>query len=120
MSSLDKVEAMKEYGRLGAQRYLYFIATEDPRINIDRVEHRVVNGGHSVPEDKIRSRYFRSLENLLPCIRETERAFVFDNSSEQNPALLLAEITDGKKIDLKTEKIPNWLNAYLLNKAKKL
>ncbi len=120
MSSLDKVEAMREYGRVGARRYLYFIATEDPEINIRRVRQRVQEGGHNVPEDKIRSRYIRSLENLLPCILETERAFLFDNSSADKPALLLAEVTDGKKIDLKVEAVPNWLDEHLLKKAKRL
>jgi predicted ABC-type ATPase len=120
MSSLDKVEAMKEYGKVSARRYLYFIATEDPEINIRRVKQRVREGGHDVPEDKIRSRYIRSLENLLPCILETERAFLFDNSSADTPALLLAEVTNGKKIDLKVEVIPHWLDEHLLKKANRI
>jgi predicted ABC-type ATPase len=44
--------------------YLYLIATENPLINLDRVKNRVDRGGHAVPEEKIRDRYRRSMENL--------------------------------------------------------
>ncbi|MDR2374148.1 MAG: zeta toxin family protein, partial [Bifidobacteriaceae bacterium] len=38
-----------------------FVLTADPSINVARVRARVASGGHDVPEDKIRSRYTRSL-----------------------------------------------------------
>lgn len=44
--------------------YLYYVATEYVEINIERVKIRVVNGGHPVPEDKIRKRYTGSLGSL--------------------------------------------------------
>jgi predicted ABC-type ATPase len=51
-------------------------------INIGRIRYRVSQGGHAVPEDKIVSRYYRSLELLIPAIKSTNRAFIFDNSGE--------------------------------------
>lgn len=42
----------------------YFVLTSDPIINVMRVAARVATGGHDVPEDKIISRYYKSLDLL--------------------------------------------------------
>jgi predicted ABC-type ATPase len=61
MSEPGKVALLKEAQELGFRTYLYYLATEDPEINAWRVEMRVAEGGHSVPREKIISRYYRSL-----------------------------------------------------------
>lgn len=65
MSSRDKVDLLCKAQQLGYRTYLYYVATEDPIINISRVKARVRRGGHWVPEDKIVSRYSASLDLLL-------------------------------------------------------
>lgn len=58
----------------------FFVLTCHPDINVQRVSERVERGGHDVPEDKIRSRYERSLKNL-PLLQEIcDELYVFDNS----------------------------------------
>jgi predicted ABC-type ATPase len=52
MSFEDKIELLKQAQQQGFRTYLYYIATEDPAINISRVQYRHNKGGHSVPEDK--------------------------------------------------------------------
>lgn len=74
MSSPDKVALLKQAQSLGYRTYLYYIATEAPSINVARVKARVNLGGHDVPEDKIVSRYARSLDLLLPAVKHTHRA----------------------------------------------
>lgn len=114
MSAPDKVALLQKAQQLGYRTYLYYVATEDPEINISRVRHRVKMGGHPVPEDKIVSRYFRSLDLLREAIRYTNRAYIFDNSGQQQ--VFVAEITDGHSLELKTEKIPNWFKHMVLDK----
>lgn len=106
MSSPDKVDLLREARGRGYRTYLYFIATEDPAINVQRVRNRVAEGGHDVPEEKIVARYYRSLALLPAAIRHTNRAYLFDTSEEH--ARYLAEITDGTRIDLKVDEIPHW------------
>jgi len=113
MSSPDKVEFLKKAQESGYRTYLYFIATQDPSINVSRVENRVKLGGHSVPKDKILSRYYRSLELLPSAVKYANRAYIFDNSSQEKA--WLAEITDGKEFEYKSKYIPEWLNTYLLH-----
>lgn len=113
MSYPDKIDFMKEAKKNGYRIYLYFISTEDPIINISRVKNRVKKGGHAVPEDKIRSRYYRSLELLRKAVENTDRAYIFDNSKTDK--VWLAEITNAKNIDLKVDTIPSWLTKYLID-----
>ena len=114
MSSYDKVEFLKKAKESGYRVYLYFIAAKDPLLNISRVENRVAKGGHSVPEEKIVQRYYRSLENLSEAIKYSDRTYIFDNSNHKRT--WICEITDGVEVEIKQDSIPDWLNTYVFNK----
>ena len=64
-------------------------------------------------KDKIKDRYYRSLKLLSRAVVASDRAYIFDNSKSDK--VWLAEITDAKKIDLKVQSIPYWLNKYLID-----
>lgn len=112
MSSPEKVAFLCSAKQAGYRTYLYFVATEDPDINISRVEHRVRTGGHSVPKDKITSRYHRSLELLNAAVACSDRAYVFDNSCDDG-RVWVAEVTDGNELTMKTDQMPYWFKAAL-------
>lgn len=115
MSSPDKIRILEKAQRLGYRTYLYYVATGDPIINISRVKSRVnLMGGHDVPEDKIVSRYYRSLGLLRDAVRHTNRAYIFDNSHREH--IWLAEITEGKALEIKTDQVPAWFKKALLDK----
>lgn len=111
MSSPDKVDFLCKAQKSGFRTYLYFVATEDPEINVARVQHRVAMGGHSVPKEKIVSRYHRSLALLSQAVACSNRAYVFDNSGEDKT--WLAEVTDGRELEMKTDVAPHWFKAAL-------
>lgn len=115
MSHPKKIELLDNARVQGFRNYLYFVATESPEINVSRVQIRVREGGHNVPHKKIRDRYYRTLDNLTAAIRVTNRAYIYDNSGAK--ATLIAEITDGKNIEIRNSNIPIWVNKYVLNKA---
>lgn len=112
MSFEDKIELLKQAQQQGFRTYLYYIATEDPIINISRVRYRYRKGGHDVPEDKIVSRYHRSLALLHNALAYCNRAYFFDNSGMG--AIWLAEMNDDKKIWLKTPIMPQWFEGSIL------
>jgi predicted ABC-type ATPase len=116
MSSPDKIETLRKAHAFSYRNYLYYVATEDPMININRVRLRVAQGGHDVPEDKIVSRYSRSLDLVRPAIRETDRAYVFDNSGENKERVWVAEITAGTELELKTDRVPAWFQRVVLDR----
>jgi predicted ABC-type ATPase len=113
MSSPDKVDFLREARQAGFRTYLYYIATEDPEINVSRVSYRVSAGGHDVPKDKILSRYENSLRLLARAIKASDRAYIFDNSNETR--IWLAEVTDGKELKFKTDLMPYWFGKYVLD-----
>lgn len=118
MSHESKVALLAQAQAVGYRTYLYFVATDDPAINISRVRNRVGLKGHNVPEDRIAPRYHRSLDLLMDAIRHTNRAYVFDNSvhDEDKKHTWLAEITDGRKLELKSDWIPAWFKRAVLDK----
>jgi len=82
MSHPSKLDIMRLAKEKGYRVYLYYVSTSSPDINVGRVQTRVEEGGHSVDEMKIRSRYTRSLEQLSDAIRLSDRAYIFDNSGK--------------------------------------
>lgn len=116
MSHMSKIDVLRKAKAMGFRTYLYFVATDSVEINLSRVASRVRMGGHSVPEDKVIERYNRSLDLLYDAIRQTDRAFIFDNSSENCESHWIAEITDGKELVFKSDLVPKWFEKSLLQK----
>lgn len=114
MSHEGKVNFLMQARESGYRVYLYYIATEDPDINSSRVNVRVAQKGHWVDPEIIKSRYYRSLHNLKPAVKNTNRSYIFDNSGER--AKLIAEITEGIDVVMNDAvvEIPNWVAEYLL------
>jgi predicted ABC-type ATPase len=114
----SKIDFMSKAEELGYKVYLYFVATEDPSINIYRVkEVRVKENGHDVPEDKIRSRYKRCLDLLFASSQHVYRAYYFDNSAEGNEFTMFANFKLNKQRQKQWEikdlsKVPNWFRSY--------
>lgn len=67
MSHPSKIEELKEASEAGFRTYLYYICTDSPLVNIERVKLRVQKGGHDVPEQKIKSRYYKSFGSSSLC-----------------------------------------------------
>lgn len=114
MSAPDKVELLRAAQSCGFRTYLYFVATENPAINVARVKNRVADGGHDVPEVKIVERYARSLAHVREAVRHTNRAYFFDTSEAD--AKYVAEVTDGQVIDLKSDEMPDWFKTAVWDK----
>lgn len=111
MSERGKVDLLGEAQRLGFRTYLYYVATEDPEINVSRVALRVTQGGHDVPKDKIVSRYHRSLSLLGEAARQADRAYFFDTSEPES--LFVAESADGQRPELRCDLMPNWFKTFV-------
>jgi predicted ABC-type ATPase len=114
MSHPGKIDFFRKAQECGYKVYLYFIATQDPEINVARVITRVAQNGHPVAPDIINKRYFASLQNLHKAVKQTNRAFIFDNSERK--VMFIAEIKDGSDVLLNDAiSIPAWVNEYLLS-----
>ncbi len=119
MSHPSKLTLMTEAQKQGFEVILYFITTESPKINVNRVKNRVKQGGHNVDAEKIISRYERSLELLYDAIKLSDLAYLFDNSTDGVSEMPhFATIVNGKKLTLTTDEVPRWFKKYVLDKNK--
>ncbi len=107
----DKADLLKRARAAGYRVELYYVSTVAPSINVARVRSRVAKGGHPVPEEKVVSRYTRSLENLAGAIRQSDRAYLYDNSGAE--AVLVAEVADGRTFSFPNGRdVPWWVRTY--------
>jgi predicted ABC-type ATPase len=86
---------------------LNFIGLDTPELSLARVEARVRHGGHDVPDDKIRSRFQRTLANLRAALPVVDDAFLFDNSSARQPFRPVAVYSDGRLVE-EYPPLPGW------------
>jgi predicted ABC-type ATPase len=82
LRKFDVETTEEEVQGAGYRTDLYYVATDEPAINVSRVENRVKLNGHDVPPDLVTKRYYRSLDLLMSAIRFTHRAYIFDNSTD--------------------------------------
>jgi predicted ABC-type ATPase len=127
MSHPSKVEVMIRAHDAGYEVTLYFIATSDPEINVRRVEGRVSMGGHDVPHERIRARYWRTLALLSHAALVAGRTVVFDNSAlvGNSPPLVNAKsglrpvaevICLGNQYNISLEAdVPQWVFEHLVS-----
>jgi predicted ABC-type ATPase len=75
--------------RAGYRVSLLYIGLDDPDECIRRVQARVSQGGHDVPNDDVRRRYYRSLGALPKAIADVDLVALHDNGRE-HPYRLIA------------------------------
>lgn len=112
-SSSEKLEFVRKAKEAGFFIRFFFVCTSDPEINVHRVTKRFMEGGHEVPISKIISRYYKSLENAAEAINIVDRAYIYDNSIEDELPQLLYRTSEGQVIKQYTENIPDWAKALL-------
>jgi len=102
MSHPSKLAILETAKKAGFETRLVYISTGNPQTNVDRVKQRVIDGGHDVPENKVISRYHRSL-SLLPKASEiADKTYIFDNT---NSSRLGVELSQGEIIEKPGTKI---------------
>lgn len=91
----------------GYRVILVFIGLETGELAVARVIERVEAGGHDVPDEKVLTRFPRTLDNLAQALAFVDDAFLFDNSSADAPFRFVAEIAKGALVQRGTCR-PAW------------
>ena len=61
---------------------VWYCGLRDPQLHLDRIKLRVRNGGHDIPEAKVRQRWVSSLRNLIVLMPSLAYLRVYDNSTQ--------------------------------------
>ena len=104
----EKIRFLEEAARRGYAVVLCYIGLADPEQSVERVAMRVSQGGHDVPDEKLRQRYARTINNLKAAILRLPHVLVYDNSDLSASYRLMAAFAEGRLCYLQ-EPVPGCL-----------
>jgi len=103
----SKLEFVNEAKALGYRILLFHISVQCPDLSVARVQERVREGGHPVPEAKVRARFERNGPLIRQAALQADMAHIFDNSRLNQPPERLITFKAGRAIFVKPE-LPPW------------
>ncbi len=80
----SKLELLATAKSAGFAVVLLVVCVDEPRHLLARVQQREMEGGHSVPPERILARYPRTLDNLAQAIPMVDMALLYDTSGPRN------------------------------------
>ena len=121
LSTPGKVDFIRRAKEAGYFVRLVYVATDSPEINLMRIAWRTALGGHDVPEEKVISRYAKSMKLAVDAAKLADRGYFVDNSRDvEKPEDLTAPFTVFRTINgsvAKTyvgpDEIPAWCEPIL-------
>ena len=108
----SKLELLKQCKALGYECIVVYIHIDSDDLNVLRVQERKARGGHGVPEDKIRSRIPRTLDQVRKAGEIADELRLLNNSSRENPFIRVAD-KKKSKVSLFQEPLPVWAQTVL-------
>jgi len=106
-SHASKLELIAEAKAAGFRVVMYHVNVRSADLSVARVAQRAAEGGHNVPEDKIRERYTRNQALIRQAVLGADHAFVYDNSTRNKAPDLGMTFRDGQVVKV-TERVPAW------------
>ena len=107
-SHISKLDLIAQAKGLGYRVMMFHISVQHPDLSVARVTERVKEGGHPVPEDKIRGRYDRSGPLIRQAILQSDVGHVFDNSNLNKPPQRVLLFYNAQ-LRFALPKMPNWV-----------
>lgn len=108
LSGSSALAFMRKAKAVGFHVSLAYVGIDTPELSRARIDERVVEGGHDVPQDAVLRRHPDSLRRLAAAMKIAHSTLVFDNSGLERRLLLHVETGIVKYID---NSCPEWFNA---------
>jgi predicted ABC-type ATPase len=71
--------------------HLFYLWIPNVEMALARIKERVADGGHDVPEQDVKRRFYRGLHNLFKLYKPLFDSWMFFNNSGVTPALIAEE-----------------------------
>lgn len=104
----SKLDLLQEARKRGFTVILMHVGVESAELSVARVLARVSEGGHPVPEEKIRTRFARNGQLIRLAVHMADRGIVFDNSALNNPPLQCLVFARGR-LTTTSPHLPTWI-----------
>lgn len=115
----SKLELLQDAKDHGFRVVVYHVNVRSPELSVKRVGSRFREGGHDVPEDKIRERYARNPALIRQAVLLADRGFVYDNSALGKPPELAAAFRSGEVV-YASKAVPAWARELYAEELKLL
>jgi len=100
LSGRTYIRLFQDLKRRGYQIHLFFLWLNSLRLALERIEIRVEQGGHDIPEMVVRRRFDRSLSNFFEFYRPLADSWtIFDNSGEMPKVVAFEELGEVRIVD---------------------
>jgi len=106
----SKLELIDEARTKGFTVIVMHLGVDTPDLSVARVGARVEEGGHIVPEDKIRDRFVRGAPFIRRAVLMADRGMVFDNSRLNQPPSHCLTFVSGRLV-FALPHLPNWITS---------
>lgn len=103
----SKLELLQDARDAGFRIIVFHLALASADLAVARVEARAQEGGHPVPENKIRQRFARNGPLIRQAALLADRAMIFDASALNERPQALLELTHGQVVR-RTDPAPEW------------
>jgi predicted ABC-type ATPase len=110
----SKIEIIEDARARGYIVIVMHVGVEGPDLSVARVKTRAREGGHDVPEDKIRARYDRGQPLIRAAVLRADRGMVFDNSRLNEPPRQVLVFARGGLIQAEAYS-PEWVLSVYSN-----
>jgi predicted ABC-type ATPase len=105
----------------GIEVRVWYVGLEGVERHIARVRSRVAQGGHDIPEERIRERYIQSRLNLIRLLPRLTELVVYDNSEDADPRtgtapaprLVLRLVRGRVRETCELIRVPEWAKSIL-------
>jgi predicted ABC-type ATPase len=104
----SKLEVIKAARARGYIVVVMHVGVDSPDLSVSRVRLRVEEGGHDVPEEKIRARFARSQPLIREAVLGADRGMVFDNSRLNTPPRQMLVFAAGR-LTRASPILPGWI-----------
>lgn len=105
LAGRSAIAFMRRARKAGFHISLAYVGIDTPELSRARIDERVAEGGHDVPQDAVVRRHPGSLRRLAAAMEIANSTLVFDNSGLERRLLLHVEAGIAKFVD---EVQPGW------------
>lgn len=103
----SKLDLLREAKAAGYTIVVYHLNLESSDLAVERVQGRVLRGGHPAPEDRIRARYERNQPLIREAVLMADNGLVMDSSAMGSAPRPLISFASGKPIEV-ADDLPDW------------
>ena len=103
----SKLELLQDARDAGYRIIVFHLALASADLAVARVTARIDEGGHPVPEEKIRQRFDRNAPLIRRAALLADRAMIFNASALNERPVVLLELSQGQ-VARRAAELPEW------------